>query len=81
MGGTSTDVALIAGGVPEVSAELSIAYGLPIHLPMVDVRTVGAGGGSIAWIDRGGHAARRAGKRGLARRGRSATGAAARGRR
>jgi N-methylhydantoinase A len=54
MGGTSTDVALIAGGVPEVSAELSIAYGLPIHLPMVDVRTVGAGGGSIAWIDRGG---------------------------
>ena len=54
MGGTSTDVALIAGGVPEVSAELSVAYGLPIHLPMVDVRTVGAGGGSIAWIDRGG---------------------------
>ena len=54
MGGTSTDVALIAGGVPEVSAELSIAYGLPIHLPMVDVRTVGAGGGSVAWIDRGG---------------------------
>ena len=48
MGGTSTDVALIAGGVPEVSAELSIAYGMPIHLPMVDVRTVGAGGGSIA---------------------------------
>jgi N-methylhydantoinase A len=54
MGGTSTDVALVAGGVPEVSAELSIAYGLPIHLPMVDVRAVGAGGGSIAWIDRGG---------------------------
>jgi N-methylhydantoinase A len=54
MGGTSTDVALIAGGVPEVSAELSIAYGLPIHLPMVDVRTVGAGGGSIAGVDRAG---------------------------
>ncbi|WP_368414512.1 hydantoinase/oxoprolinase family protein [Falsiroseomonas sp.] len=54
MGGTSTDVALIAGGVPEVSAELSIAYGLPIHLPMVDVRTVGAGGGSIAGLDRAG---------------------------
>ncbi|KMO28786.1 hydantoinase, partial [Methylobacterium tarhaniae] len=48
MGGTSTDVALIAGGVPEVSAELTIDYGLPIHLPMVDVHTVGAGGGSIA---------------------------------
>jgi N-methylhydantoinase A len=54
MGGTSTDVALIAGGVPEVSAELSIAYGLPIHLPMVDVRSVGAGGGSIAGLDRAG---------------------------
>ena len=54
MGGTSTDVALIAGGVPEVSAELAIAYGLPIHLPMVDVRTVGAGGGSIAGLDRAG---------------------------
>lgn len=51
MGGTSTDVALIHGGIPEVSAELSIAYGLPIHLPMVDVRTIGAGGGSIASID------------------------------
>jgi N-methylhydantoinase A len=54
MGGTSTDVALIAGGVPEVSAELSIAYGLPIHLPMVDVRTVGAGGGSVAGLDAAG---------------------------
>ncbi len=51
MGGTSTDVALIDGGVPAVSAELSIDYGLPIHVPMVDVRTVGAGGGSIASIN------------------------------
>jgi N-methylhydantoinase A len=54
MGGTSTDVALIHGGVPEVSAELSIDYGLPIHLPMVDVRTIGAGGGSIASVNRAG---------------------------
>ncbi|WP_407528677.1 hydantoinase/oxoprolinase family protein [Methylobacterium oryzisoli] len=54
MGGTSTDVALIAGGVPEVSAELTLAYGLPVHLPMVDVHTVGAGGGSIASVDRAG---------------------------
>jgi N-methylhydantoinase A len=54
MGGTSTDVALIHGGVPEVSAELTIDYGLPIHLPMVDVRTVGAGGGSIASVNRAG---------------------------
>jgi N-methylhydantoinase A len=54
MGGTSTDVALIHGGVPEVSSELTIDYGLPIHLPMVDVRTVGAGGGSIASVNRAG---------------------------
>ncbi len=54
MGGTSTDVALIHGGVPEVSAELNIDYGLPIHLPMVDVRTVGAGGGSIASVNTAG---------------------------
>ncbi len=54
MGGTSTDVALIHGGVPEVSAELTIAYGLPIHVPMVDVRTVGAGGGSIASLNAAG---------------------------
>jgi N-methylhydantoinase A len=54
MGGTSTDVALIHGGVPEVSAELTIDYGLPIHLPMVDVRTVGAGGGSIAAVNTAG---------------------------
>ena len=54
MGGTSTDVALIHGGMPEVSAELSIDYGLPIHVPMVDVRTVGAGGGSIARINTAG---------------------------
>jgi N-methylhydantoinase A len=51
MGGTSTDVALIRGGVPEVSAELTIDYGLPIHVPMVDVRSVGAGGGSIASVN------------------------------
>jgi N-methylhydantoinase A len=54
MGGTSTDVALIAGGVPEVSTELTIDYGLPIHVPMVDVRSVGAGGGSIARLNAAG---------------------------
>jgi N-methylhydantoinase A len=54
MGGTSTDVALIHGGIPEVSSELTIDYGLPIHVPMVDVRTVGAGGGSIIRIDAAG---------------------------
>ncbi|HRO12523.1 MAG TPA: hydantoinase/oxoprolinase family protein [Amaricoccus sp.] len=48
MGGTSTDVALIKSGTAPVSSEIELEYAMPIHLPMVDVRTVGAGGGSIA---------------------------------
>lgn len=53
MGGTSTDVCLIVGGVVQRTAERSLG-GLPVRLPQVDVHTVGAGGGSIAWIDPGG---------------------------
>jgi N-methylhydantoinase A len=54
MGGTSTDVAMIRGGVAPVSNEIEVEYAMPIHVPMVDVRTVGAGGGSIARVDEGG---------------------------
>jgi N-methylhydantoinase A len=50
MGGTSTDVGLIRDGVPQVSSELELEYAMPVHVPMVDVHTIGAGGGSIAWI-------------------------------
>jgi N-methylhydantoinase A len=53
MGGTSTDVCVISGGAGERSLERSIA-GFPIRLPSLDVHTVGAGGGSIAWLDAGG---------------------------
>jgi len=53
MGGTSTDVCLIAGGIAARSAERSVA-GLPVRLPTVDLQTVGAGGGSIVWRDPGG---------------------------
>ena len=53
MGGTSTDVCLIAGGEAGRSAEREVA-GLPLRLPMVDLQTVGAGGGSIVWRDPGG---------------------------
>jgi N-methylhydantoinase A len=53
MGGTSTDVCLISGGEAERSLERTIA-GFAIRLPSVDVHTVGAGGGSIAWVDAGG---------------------------
>jgi N-methylhydantoinase A len=54
MGGTSTDVALVRGGRPSVSNEIELEYAMPIHVPMVDVRTVGAGGGSIARVDAAG---------------------------
>lgn len=50
MGGTSTDVGLILDGVPQVSSELEIEYAMPVHVPMVDVHTIGAGGGSIAML-------------------------------
>ena len=53
MGGTSTDVALIADGRPELAAMTRID-GLPVKTPVIDIVTVGAGGGSIAWIDDGG---------------------------
>ncbi len=54
MGGTSTDVGLIEGAVPQVSGELELEYAMPIHVPMVDVHTIGAGGGSIASVDTAG---------------------------
>ena len=54
MGGTSSDVALILDAEPAISNEIEIEYAMPIHVPMVDVRTVGAGGGSIARINTGG---------------------------
>ncbi len=53
MGGTSTDVALISNAAIRETSEGHIG-GLPCRLPMVDVETVGAGGGSIGWIDTGG---------------------------
>ena len=54
MGGTSTDVAMIKQGRAPVSNEIEVEYAMPIHVPMVDVRTVGAGGGSIARVDQSG---------------------------
>ena len=53
MGGTSTDVCLIAGGRARRASERTVA-GLPIRLPTVDLHTVGAGGGSLVWTDAGG---------------------------
>ena len=53
MGGTSTDVCLVQGGMPE-PAPGRMAGGFPVRLPALDIHTIGAGGGSIASIDPGG---------------------------
>lgn len=55
IGGTSCDIALITGGKPLVRPE-GMIDGYPVRVPMVDVNTIGSGGGSIAWIDAAGAA-------------------------
>src|SRR5204863_6493743 len=54
LGGTSFDVSVIANGRAAVAAQTTIEFGLVIRTPMVEITTIGAGGGSIAWVDRGG---------------------------
>jgi N-methylhydantoinase A len=53
MGGTSFDVSLVIDGVPDVSTEASLE-GLPLLMSVVNIHTIGAGGGSVAWIEAGG---------------------------
>lgn len=53
MGGTSADVSLIENGKPQLSSE-RLVEGFPARIPMIDIVTIGAGGGSIAYIDDGG---------------------------
>jgi len=53
MGGTSFDLSLIVDGRPTVSSETELE-GLPILMPLVDIHTIGAGGGSLAWLEAGG---------------------------
>ena len=54
MGGTSFDVSVIAKGQSEMVAQTEIDFGMVIRTPMIEITTIGAGGGSIAWIDPGG---------------------------
>lgn len=54
MGGTSLDASVIVGGQPTTSTDATFE-GLPVSLPALNINTIGAGGGSIAWIDAGGH--------------------------
>jgi len=54
LGGTSFDVSLVAGGRMALAAQATIDFGLVIRSPMIEITTIGAGGGSIAGVDRGG---------------------------
>lgn len=54
IGGTSTDVSLVYQENIRMTTSWELAFGIPIRLPAVDVHTIGAGGGSIAWVDAGG---------------------------
>ena len=54
MGGTSTDISLVDRGELPITNDWHVEYGYPIRFPSVEVLTIGAGGGSLAWIDRAG---------------------------
>ena len=54
MAGTSFDVSLVADGESALAAQTSVDFGMVIRTPMIEITTIGAGGGSIAWVDRGG---------------------------
>ena len=54
MGGTSFDVSLIHEGHSILSPQTSIDFGMVVRTPMIEITTIGAGGGSIAWVDKGG---------------------------
>jgi N-methylhydantoinase A len=53
-GGTSTDLSLIENGIPQLTSGGSVGP-FPVRIPMIDIETIGTGGGSIAWISREGH--------------------------
>ena len=78
MGGTSADVGILVDGAQRHTTEYEIEWGLPAAVPLIDIKSIGAGGGSIAWVDAGGFL--RVGPRSAGRRSRdrSATAAAAR---
>ena len=54
IGGTSADVCVIVNGKPRITTPLTVEWGMPLMLPSVDVVSIGAGGGSLAWLDVGG---------------------------
>ena len=57
MGGTSLDISVIRNGAAQLTNTLYVQWGIPIRTPAIDVKTIGAGGGSIVWIDEGARSA------------------------
>src|SRR5205814_8306871 len=54
MGGTSADVGILVNGTQRHTTEYEIEWGLPAAVPLIDIKSIGAGGGSTAWVDAGG---------------------------
>jgi N-methylhydantoinase A len=54
LGGTSFDVSVVAAGKPAIAPQTTVDFGLVIRTPMIEITTIGAGGGSLAYVDRGG---------------------------
>ena len=55
MGGTSADIAVVRDGSPQLTTSFDLEWGMPIRFPSIDVIAIGAGGGSIAWLDPAGY--------------------------
>jgi N-methylhydantoinase A len=55
MGGTSADIAVVRDGEPQLTRAFDLEWGMPIRFPSIDVVSIGAGGGSIAWLDPAGY--------------------------
>lgn len=54
VGGTSTDVSVVLDGEPQMRDEFDVEFGTVVRFPMIDIHSIGAGGGTIAWLDEGG---------------------------
>lgn len=54
IGGTSTDISLVFGKAPFLKSEFELEFGTTVSYPVIDINSIGAGGGTIAWVDRGG---------------------------
>ena len=55
MGGTSADIAVVRDGGPSCTTAFDLEWGMPIRFPSIDVISIGAGGGSVAWLDSAGY--------------------------